>query len=439
METFLSSTPIAFILTLGTLIFVHELGHFLVARWSGIRVERFSIGFGPKIVAHTVGETEYCLSWIPLGGYVKVAGMADVGSEETTGEPWEYPSKPVWIRMAVIGAGPFMNFLFAFLAFIYLFAFYGIPAITPVHVSPKPGSIADISGIEYGDRILRVNDQDVNDTHSLANALDQIHASGGNIDVNRNDKELGINLPPSDDPSYGLDIVIPAIVGQVVNGKPAETVGIKKGDKITSVASISVDSWLSMSKEIQQYPDEEITIDWIRNGIKMSSKIIPIGIASGDSIVGQIGIGFPEGIRVDIRTGESIILAGKQVYDSSLMLMGFLGELFQGQRSTNELGGPLRIAEMAGKSAQSGLEDFVGFLAMLSVNLAVINLIPIPVLDGGHLFFLLLEGVMRRPLSSRAREWIQYVGLAIMFSLMFFVIFNDLNQMVFHQISELFD
>ncbi|MEE3235630.1 MAG: RIP metalloprotease RseP [Candidatus Latescibacterota bacterium] len=439
METFLSSTPVALVLTLGILIFVHELGHFLVARWSGIRVERFSIGFGPKIVAHTIGETEYCISWIPLGGYVKVAGMADVGSEETTGEPWEYPSKPVWVRMAVIGAGPFMNFLFAFLALIFLFEFYGIQSIKPARVNPKPQSIAQISGIEYGDEIIRINDQRVTGTHSLSNALDQMDGSGGHIDVLRNKQELRINLRPSDDPSYGLDIVIPATVGEVVSGKPAAALGLEQGDQIVSVAKTSVDSWLAMSREIRRRPNQEITIEWIRSGTKMSGLIVPNGVAHGDSIVGQIGIGWSEGTRVNIGTAESIALAGKQVYGLSFGLINFLGQLVQGQRSASDLGGPLRIAEMAGKSAKLGLDIFVKFLAVLSVNLAVINLIPIPVLDGGHLFFLLLEGIMRRPLSIRAREWIQYVGLAIMVSLMFFVIFNDLNQMVFHHISELFD
>ena len=439
METLLSSTPVAFVITLGILIFVHELGHFLVARWSGIRVERFSIGFGPKIIGHTVGETEYCLAWIPLGGYVKVAGMADVGSEETTGEPWEYPSKPVWVRMAVIGAGPFMNFLFAFLALVFLYESYGVSSFKPALVSPKPESIAQYSGIEYGDEIISVNDQIVADTHSLWKAIDHIGNFGGQFNIIRNKQELTVTLPPSDEIRYGLQTLVPAMVGEVISSKPAASVGLEQGDQIVSVAKTTVNDWLTMSSEIRRHPNQEIAIEWLRDGTKMSGSIVPYGIASGDSIIGHIGIFPPEGMHVNIETGESIALAGKAVYDSSLMLIKFIGQLFQGQRSTNELGGPLRIAEMAGKTAQSGLESFVGFLAMLSVNLAVINLIPIPVLDGGHLFFLLLEGIMRRPLSARAREWIQYVGLAIMFSLMFFVIFNDLNQMVFHHISELFD
>ncbi len=439
METLLLSTPVAFIFTLGILIFVHELGHFLVARWSGIRVERFSIGFGPKIIAHTVGETEYCLAWIPLGGYVKVAGMADVGSEETTGEPWEYPSKPVLVRMAVIGAGPFMNFLFAFLALVFLFDSYGINAYRPALISPQPESVADYSGIEYGDEVIRINDQLVSDTHSFSKAIKDIGNSGGRFDIMRNGYELTVTLPPSAEVGYGLEMLIPATVGEVLSGKPAASLGLKQGDQIVSVAKNTIDSWLTMSNEIRRHPNREIPIEWFRDGIKMSGSIVPYGVASGDSLVGQIGIGPTEGIRVNIGTGESIALAGKSVYDSSLMIVKFIGQLFQGQRSTNELGGPLRIAEMAGKSAQSGLEMFLGFLAMLSVNLAVINLVPIPVLDGGHLFFLLLEGIMGRPLSARAREWIQYVGLAIMFSLMFFVIFNDLNQMVFHHISNFFD
>ena len=155
------STIAAFLIALGVLVFVHELGHFLVAKWSGIRVERFSLGYPPKMVGFTYGETEYCISWIPFGGYVKVAGMADVGSEETTGEEWEFPSKSIGIRMAVIAAGPLMNFLFAFAALIFLFNAYGIDTFDSTRITPRADSLASQVGIARSDRVLTVDGQRV--------------------------------------------------------------------------------------------------------------------------------------------------------------------------------------------------------------------------------------------------------------------------------------
>ena len=170
-----------FIIALGVLVFVHELGHFLVAKKAGIRVERFSLGFPPKMVGIQVGETEYCLSWIPLGGYVKVAGMADVGSEETTGAPWEYPSKSIPVRMAVIAAGPFMNFSFAFLILVALYLSYGIPTIPSTSIMPQEGSVSARAGMQRGDRIVSLGGSQVGNEYELVRALEKIGSGGGAV------------------------------------------------------------------------------------------------------------------------------------------------------------------------------------------------------------------------------------------------------------------
>ena len=168
------TTIASFLIALGVLVFVHELGHFLVAKWAGIRVERFSLGYPPKMIGFTRGETEYCISWIPFGGYVKVAGMADVGTEETTGAHWEFPSRSVGIRMAVIAAGPAMNFLFAFVALIFLFSVYGIDSFDSTRVSPQENSLAAEVGLVRGDRVRTVGDTPVGNAYELASALDEI-------------------------------------------------------------------------------------------------------------------------------------------------------------------------------------------------------------------------------------------------------------------------
>ena len=431
------TTIASFILALGVLVFVHELGHFLVAKWAGIRVERFSLGYPPKMIGFTRGETEYCISWVPFGGYVKVAGMADVGSEETTGARWEFPSRSVGIRMAVIAAGPAMNFLFAFAALIFLFSAYGIDTFDSTRVTPQESSLAAEAGLVRGDRVRTVGGTPVGNAYELASALDEIAGRGAALEIERDGILFNLNLPPAGNEGYGVQLMRPTTVGQVVSGMPADSLGLQAGDIILAVGQAPVVSWAEMSEEIRRYPGEAIQLVWERDGQRMEQLITPAAHDEGDAQVGRIGIS-PQSSRHTIGLGRAVVLGGLGVYNSSWLILDFLGELFQGNRSTDELGGPLRIAQLAGQTAEQGLDSFVSFLAMLSVNLAIINLLPIPVLDGGHLTFLTLEAVMRRPLSLRQREVFQQIGLAIMLLIMVLVTFNDLNQMVFRPIAEMF-
>lgn len=431
------TTIASFLIALGVLVFVHELGHFLVAKWAGIRVERFSLGYPPKMIGFTHGETEYCISWVPFGGYVKVAGMADVGSEETTGAPWEYPSKSVGVRMAVIAAGPAMNFLFAFAALIFLFSFYGIDTFDSTRVTPQENSLAAEVGLVHGDRVRTVEGAPVGNAYELARALDEIASRGGALEVERDGVLLAFTLPPAGDEGYGVQLMRPTTVGEAVPGMPADSLGLRAGDIILAVGQAPVVSWAEMSEEIRRYPGEATLLVWERDSQRMEQLITPAAHAEGDSLVGRIGIS-PQSSRHTVGLGQAVVLGGLGVYNSSWLILDFLGELFQGERSTDELGGPLRIAQLAGQTAEQGLHSFVHFLAILSVNLAIINLLPIPVLDGGHLTFLTLEAVMRRPLSLRQREVFQQIGLVIMLLIMVLVTFNDLNQMVFRHIAEMF-
>ena len=431
------STIFSFIIALGVLVFVHELGHFLVAKRAGIRVERFSLGYPPKMFGFQYGETEYCISWIPFGGYVKVAGMADVGTEETSGAPWEFPSKPVSVRMAVIAAGPFMNFFFAFVALIFLFLAYGIDTFESTLIDADEDSLAAAAGIERGDRVLSVAGQPVTNAYQLAEAIEKAADQIVPLQVSRGDRIVDLSLPAADERGYGLEILRLTTVGRLVPDMPAEALGLQEGDRIVSVAGQPVLSWSEMSTEIRRHAEASIQLVWERDGQRLEATIVPKAIADGDTTVGQIGIG-PRIVRHDVGLVQSVTLGAQGVYNSSYLILDFLAQLFQGDRSTDELGGPLRIAQLAGQTAEQGLNHFISFLAMLSVNLAIINLLPIPVLDGGHLFFLTLEGIRRRPLSLRQREVFQQIGLAIMLFIMVLVTFNDLNQMVFHRIAELF-
>ena len=430
---------ISFITAIGILVFVHELGHFLVAKKAGIRVERFSLGFPPKAIGFQWGETEYCLSWIPFGGYVKVAGMADVGTEETSGEPWEFPSKPIWVRMAVIAAGPIMNFLFALVAFMALFFFFGIDTMDTTVVVPEEDSVIARAGILRGDRIVRIGDREVNNSYDLAQAMNAIAHEGAFVDVERDGRNRTIELPPliSSTDTYGLHIEVMPKVGDVRLGMPAANIGLKTGDRIVSVAGAPVENWQEMSTEIRKYPEQEIELKWTRSDVLMGANITPIARQEGDLIIGQIGIG-PHLVSLNVPFGESAVLATEKLFTDSFMLLDFLTELFRGNRSTDELGGPLRIAQVSGEMAERGTKDFVHFLAILSVNLGILNLLPIPVLDGGHLFFLSLEGIMRRPLSARKREIVQQIGFVLLMIIIVLVTFNDLRQMVVPHITQLF-
>ena len=431
------TTIASFLIALGVLVFVHELGHFLVAKWAGIRVERFSLGYPPKMIGFTRGETEYCISWIPFGGYVKVAGMADVGSEETTGAHWEFPSRSVGIRMAVIAAGPAMNFLFAFAALIFLFSVYGIDTFDSTRVSPQENSLAAEVGLVRGDRVRSVGNTPVGNAYELASSLDEIASRGATLEVERDGILLNYDLPPAGDEGYGVQLMRPTTVGHVEPRTPADSLGLQAGDIIRAVGQAPVVSWAEMSEEIRRYPGETIPLVWERDGQRMEQLITPAVHPEGDAFVGRIGIG-PQATRHTVGLDRAVVLGGLGVYNASWLILDFLGELFQGDRSTDELGGPLRIAQLAGQTAEQGLDSFVRFLAILSVNLAIINLLPIPVLDGGHLTFLTLEGIMGRPLSLRQREIFQQIGLAIMLFIMVLVTFNDLNQMVFRRIAEMF-
>ena len=429
--------PLYFIIALGILVFVHELGHFLVAKKAGIRVERFSLGFPPKMFGIQIGETEYCLSWIPFGGYVKVAGMADVGADAATGEPWEFPSKPIWVRMAVIFAGPLMNFIFAFFAYAFIFLYFGIDTVESTTVAPMQDSLSAAAGIRERDRILSVDGTPVQNGQELWKALGASSISGAQVELERDGQILLLELPPVGEKGYGLKILAPALVGSLEPGLPAEQIGLRQGDRITTVAGEPVHNWDQMSTVIRRYPGQLITIAWEREGMPMQAEIAPVERIRGDKTIGMIGIG-PHTFRTPVGLGEAVVLGAEGVYNASWLILDFLAELSQGNRSTEELGGPLRIAQIAQKTAEQGFSPFVYFLAMLSVNLAIINLLPIPVLDGGHLTFLTLEAIMGRPLSLRQRELSQQIGLAIMLSLMILVTFNDLNQMLFHHIADFF-
>ena len=344
---------LAFIFVLGLLIFVHELGHFMLAKASGIRVETFSLGFPPKMIGFRKGDTEYCISWIPLGGYVKMAGEKPEESE-VRGEPWEFMSKPVWKRMLVILAGPAMNYILTIVILFGIYFFKGEPV----------------------------------------------------IDETR------------------------ALIGQVLKDNPAESAGLKPKDVIIGVDDSTVTSFQSMYDIVTKRPGESAKLTWLR-GADTITAIVQIRSDTtmndkGDIVVlGKIGVGQdvtykPMGFFPSLNQGFIMT----NIYAGTIFK--FLKDVVTGSVSTKLIGGPLFIAQAVGEAAKTGFVEVLLLAAILSVNLGVVNMIPIPVLDGGQALFLIIEKIKGRPLSMRARSIAQQIGFVFLILLIIFVTKNDI-------------
>jgi regulator of sigma E protease len=351
------TTILAFIFVLGLLIFVHELGHFIVAKRVGIKVEKFSLGFPPKLIGFRIGETEYCISVIPLGGYVKMAGE-NPDDTQSTGAPYEFMSKTPLQRAAVISAGPIMNYVTAFVIYFALFLIHGDlmydkgKVVIGVIGDDSP---AQIAGLQVDDVILSVNGTKVTSITELS----------------------GIVSPK---------------IGQEV------TIEYQRGSVIDTIAAVTaLDSAMNMNGQMEH--------------------------------VGRIGVGQktwwePVGFLGSVKRGA------ERTWNMGLLIFDFLWRLVSGQVSPKLIGGPLFIAEFSGEAARQGASTLFEFIAMLSVNLAILNVLPIPVLDGGHLVFLVIESIRRRPLSLKQRALVQQVGLAFLVMLIMFVTYNDIARWI---------
>ena len=422
---------LAFIFVLGVLVFVHELGHFLVAKKAGMKVEEFSLGYPPKAVGIKVGETEYCLSWLPLGGYVKIAGMADFGHEEAKGESWEFQSKPRWMQMSVMIAGPFMNFL---LGFLLLFGVRLAAGEYEFLNDTRIGEVQEASplhsaGLLPGDRILSVGNESIADWEDMSDAFLGHMGKTVAIVVERGTIQEVLTVDLTNTPeSLGIGPYMTTEVGATMPGMPAETIGLQPGDIITSVAGVPVTMWWEMSREISTRPNEPIEITWIRNNTQMSASITPDGQADGEETIGRIGINTASK-RTPISVGKAFVRSGEETIRLSTAIFGFVKRLVVGQESSKQLAGPVGIFQMVGQSAERGFSHLIWFMAMLSINLGVLNLLPIPMLDGGHLLILSIEAISRRDLSSRHKEILQQVGFVFLLFLIIYVTFNDIGRL----------
>ena len=444
----------AFIVVLGILIFFHELGHFLVARLFGVGVEKFSLGFGPRLLGKTVGLTDYRISAIPLGGYVKMVGDEPDAELDPEMVPYSFTHKHVFKKILIVAAGPVFNLLLAVIIYAAFFLFIGTEDIRPVVNHVIPGSPAERAGIRTGDVVAAVDGVPVAAWGEINRLIAASDGRAVRISFRRDDQRTTVDVTPQtkvakdllgdDQPYYDVGISgfppLKAIIGDVAEGYPAKKAGLQKGDRIVAINDRAVDSWNTMKEIISQSHGEPLAIRVLRGEETISVSITPV-LFSEENVLGEKvdsyrigistpGIDIPEADRMVIKRGPLAALGEsvEQTYQISRLTLLSIGKLIMGTVSTKTLGGPIMIAEMAGQQAKAGLTNLIFFIAVLSINLAVLNFLPIPVLDGGHLMFFFIEAVLRRPVNTRMREIAQQAGIFILIMLMIFVFYNDITR-----------
>jgi regulator of sigma E protease len=411
-------------------VLVHEFGHFLWGKLLKARVLKFSIGLGPKILGMKRGETEYCLSWVPFGGYVKFAGMEESENVENA-----FIEMPVWKRALVMFSGPVFNLGLAFIIFCGVIYIFGVGVVETTTVGKVyPDSPAAVAGLVPGDSITSVAGRSVVYWGDISEAAQESGGKALQFEVARGQERIALEVVPIFDDTVGMwalgiEPTVSTEVGDVMRDSPAYKAGIRPGDVITSVAGESVAVWDEMVAVIHANPGKEIDLEWVRNGSTMHAEAVPRAqiVQSGDSVtrVGMIGILMPFATK-RLSLGGSIVEGFLRTWFTLERIGLFVFELFARRVSPSLIGGPAAIAQLAGESMRWGPEFFLNFFGFLSVNLFVLNLIPLPPLDGGQLVLLAFEGVRRRPISKMARLVFAQIGIVILVLAMIYVTFNDL-------------
>ncbi|MBT5229914.1 MAG: RIP metalloprotease RseP, partial [Methylococcales bacterium] len=445
------TSALAFLFALTILIAIHEFGHFWVARKMGVKVLRFSIGFGKPLLKYmSKSGTEYVLAWIPLGGYVKMLDEreGDVSDDE---RHMAFTQKSVYARFAIVAAGPAFNLLFAVAAY-WVIAVIGVAGYKPLIGDVTQDSAAAVAGFQAGDEVTGVAGGAVATWGSVRFAMLKGVMDGGSLafEVDRDGKKVDLQLDMTDGAGVlqggqlasalglsmqGLDY--PPRIDQVTAGARGEMGGLKTGDLILSADGQPVKTWHDWVLLIQASPEKSISVELDRDGVIITTDVTPALFEAKCRTYGKIGVSpqfeqkWVDAIRSEeiYGAGAGIGVALDKTWNMSILMLKMMGKIVIGEASVKNISGPIMIAQVAGKTASIGVVSFITFLAIISISLGVLNLLPIPLLDGGHLFFYLFEIVLRKPVSDTIQVWGQKVGLVILFLMMSIALYQDVNRL----------
>lgn len=442
-----------FLITLSILVTFHEFGHYWVARRCGVRVLRFSVGFGQPLWKYTgKGGTEFVIAAIPLGGYVKM-----LDEREEVVEPEEqqmaFNRQSAWRRSAILAAGPGANFLLAIFAYWIVFIM-GVPGYKPVIGDVKPDHVAEQAGLREGQTIVSVDGEPVSSRAGVSQRLLRRLGDSGTIRLHLKEQNAtaayAVDLPidnwlagdeqPNPYRELGFEFwfpVIQPVIDTVVEGSPAAQAGLEPGDRILAIDQQEVSDWADVGRLLSDRYDTDLPV-FVQRGNEQLVRNVSVGsvIDENGEKRGRIGISvrppeIPDDMQVLDKAGilESFFRAVDKTGSDIVFTLDSLRKMFVGLISPTHLGGPVTIAKVASMSAQSGVNSYLQILALLSVSLGIFNLLPIPVLDGGHLLIIAVQAIIRRPVSEKLLMWIQQVGLAILLSIMVFAVYNDITRL----------
>jgi len=443
-------TILWFLVAIGILVVVHEFGHYLAARLAGVKVLRFSVGFGKPIVSRRFGRdrTEWTLSALPFGGYVKMLDERE-GEVPAAEAHRSFNRATVWRRIGIVCAGPVANFLLAIVFYWALFL-HGLPALKPMIGEPPAGTSAAQAGLVAGDEIRRVNGRDTPSFQDLRLNLLRAGVAGDGLTLELADgRSVRLDAQPMDTENLERDTLRPLgivrydpeiepVIGQVLPDGAAARAGMRPDDRLIAANRKPVANWQDWVNVVRQHPSRPLRIEYMRQGQRGELTVVPATVDEAGQRIGKIGAGpkIDEAVlatlMTEVRYGplDALWQGAVKTWDMSLFTLEMMGRMVLGQVSWKNLSGPLTIADYAGQSATLGWISFVGFLALVSVSLGVLNLLPIPLLDGGHLMYYVAEVLTGRPVSERTMEIGGRIGMALLLLLMSFALFNDLQRLI---------